>query len=159
MSQALQSAQQSIQNAGQQGDKGEKGGGKAEASESEMGEEFQAGGQPQPGDGEPKGNKSQNQAAGSGMGNAGRGAGGSAGPQQPLPGPKKNQLVKGMLDPRGKRLQRSYKGTPDPTQDRAAYYSVVPDKVKAAEASLNREEIPTGYKKQVRDYFDAIQPR
>ena len=49
-------------------------------------------------------------------------------------------------------------GTPDPTQDKAAYYSVVPDRVRAAESTLNREEIPTGYKKQVKDYFESIQP-
>jgi hypothetical protein len=50
-------------------------------------------------------------------------------------------------------------GTPDPTKDEAAYYSIVPDKVRAAEASLNREDIPTRYKDPVRQYFQAIQPR
>jgi len=93
------------------------------------------------------------------MGGPGRGAGGSAGPQQPLPGVKKDTLIRGELDRRGKMLSRSYKGVPDPTQDRAAYYSVATERIRAEEASLNREEIPNSYRNQVRDYFNAIQPR
>jgi hypothetical protein len=72
---------------------------------------------------------------------------------------KKDTLVKGMDDPRGKKISRSYMGTPDPSQDKAAYYEVVPERIKAAEASLNREEIPLSHQKQVRDYYDSIQPR
>lgn len=157
MAQALQSAQQSLQQAGQQTAQG--GQGQPEATESEMGKEFKPGGQPSPeGGGQPNGSQSQ-PGSGGGMGNAGIGRGGRAGPQQPLPGVKKERLVKGALDPRGQRLSRSYMGTPDPTRDRAAYYSIVPDKVRAAESALNREDIPAGYKKTVRDYFDSIQAR
>lgn len=155
MAQSLQSAQQSLQQAGQSaGSKPGEG-----ASQSEMGQEFQAGksGQPKPGSGSSQGSMAKGQKPGGGLGNAGIGMGGGVGPQQPLPGKKKDELVKGLVNDKGQRLSRTYMGTPDPTQDRAAYYSIVPDKVRAAEASLNREEIPTGYKKQVRDYFDSIQ--
>jgi hypothetical protein len=93
------------------------------------------------------------------MGAAGIGQGGNAGPQQPLPGKKNDVLVPGTVNPRGKQLSRHYYGTPDPTKDQAAYYSIVPDKVKAAEATLNREEIPTAVKKPVQRYFDSIQPQ
>lgn len=185
MSKALRSAQQSLQQAGQQtaesgggrdkkkeegqegqegqsgsqGQKGEQSGeGQSEASEAEMGAEFGAS-QSASQSGSDSGDPSNSQQKGGGRGNAGRGVGGNVGAQQPLPGKKNDKLVRGVVNDKGKKLSRSYMGTPDPTQDRAAYYSVVPDKVKAAEASLNREEIPTGYKKAVRDYFNSIQPR
>jgi hypothetical protein len=92
------------------------------------------------------------------MGGPGMGVGGRVGPQQPLPGVKKDQLVRGSVNPRGEHMSRSYMGTPDPTKDRAAYYQVVPERVRAAEASLNREEIPAGHRDQVRRYFQAISP-
>ncbi len=168
LSESLQSAQQSLQQAGQkQAQNGQQDG---QASESEMGQEMGSGqsGQQASGQGGQQGsqsggksgqaNGSKGAGSGSGMGGPGRGAGGSAGPQQPLPGVKKDTLIRPELDPRGKKLQRTYMGTPDPTQDRAGYYQVAPESKRAAEASLNREDIPVGYKKQVRDYFDSIQP-
>jgi len=166
MSQALQSAQQSLQNAGQQSAQKQ-----GEASGEEMGQEFGQGGQS--GQGGQQGNKSGQQGGqqggksgngrggrskGGGLGGPGIGAGGSVGPQQPLPGVKKDQLVRGSVNPKGEHLSRSYMGTPDPTKDRAAYYQVVPDRVRAAEASLDREEIPAGHRDQVRKYFNSIQP-
>jgi hypothetical protein len=175
MSQALQSAQQSLQQAGQQS--AQNGGGKKqdqeESSDSEMGQEFGSKSGGSPGQksgsqsssssqqmsqgGSPNGNRSNNRGKGGGMGNPGQGQGGNVGPQQPLPGPKKDELVKGTLDPHGKKLSRSYMGTPDPTHDRAAYYQIVPDRARAAEASLNSEEIPVGQKDQVKRYFQSIQ--
>ena len=183
MSQALQSAQQSLQQAGQQqAQAGEK-----DASESEMGQEFGQGvqqgqgqqGQGQGGQGQQaqggqggQGQQSQSgqggggkqmasgsRSSGGGMGNAGIGQGGNAGAQQPLPGKKREVLVAGTVNKNGKQLSRTYMGTPDPTKDRAAYYSIVPDRVKAAEASLNREDIPTPIKKPVQKYFESIQPQ
>ena len=68
-------------------------------------------------------------------------------------------MIKGTVNERGQQLSRTAVGTPDPTRDRAAYFSVVPDRARAAEASLNREEIPAGHKKTVRDYFRSIAPR
>jgi hypothetical protein len=160
MAQALQSAQQSLQQAGQQQASGKQG--QQEASEAEMGQEMgqqsgQSGSQGQ--GGQSQGDKGSQRNPGSGMGKAGIGVGGHAGAQQPLPGVKKDSLVRGSVNDKGEKMSRSYRGTPDPTKDRAAYYSMVPDRIKAQEASLNREEIPTGYKKAVRDYFDSIQPR
>jgi hypothetical protein len=170
MSEALQSAQQSLQQAGQQAQNGESN----EASEGEMGQEFgQSQSQGQGGQGQQsgqgqgqtknggqgKGNKSQNRQSGGGMGGAGIGQGGHAGAQQPLPGQKREVLVPGTVNPHGKQLSRTYYGTPDPTKDKAAYYSLVPEKVKAQEASLNREDIPTAVKKPVQRYFDSIQPQ
>ncbi len=170
-----------MQQAGQQMAQGQ-GQGKSQddASDEAMGQGFSSGqsggqsgsqsagqnGQGQSGQGQSGGNGGKSgqggqpaSGSGAGMGGPGRGAGGRAGPQQPLAGVKKDTYVPGMVDPRGKKLSRSFMGTPDPTQDRAAYYQVVPERIRAAEASLNREEIPTSYRKQVRDYFEAIQPR
>jgi hypothetical protein len=164
MSESLQSAQQSLQQAGQQtAQNGQGQGQQSEASESEMGQEFkqgqsgQSGGQSGSKNGQDTNQKGSTQNRGSGRGGPGIGVGGNVGPQQPLPGVKKDELVKGIQDPRGKKLQRTYMGTPDPTKDRAAYYSIVPDKVRAAESTLNNEEIPVGYKNQVKEYFNSIQ--
>lgn len=167
MSQALQSAQQSLQNAGQQSAQK-----KDEASSEEMGEEFGQGGKSGQSGQQGQGGKSGQQGGqqggqsggrggrtpGTGLGGPGRGVGGSVGPQQPLPGVKQDELVRGRVNPKGEHLSRSYMGTPDPTKDRAAYYQVVPERVRAAEASLNREEIPAGHREQVRKYFDSIRP-
>jgi hypothetical protein len=155
MSEALQSAQQSLQQAGQPSAQG---GDPSEASESEMGEEYQPGNSGSQQAGGSSGSGRPGSGNGGGLGGPGIGQGGSVGAQQPLPGVKKDSLVKPMVNERGQKMQRTYKGTPDPTQDRAAYYEVAPESRRAAEASLNREEIPAGYKKQVRDYFESIQP-
>jgi hypothetical protein len=167
MAQSLQSAQQSLQQAGQQAAQGQQGqqgqaGQQGEASQAEMGQEFgqgQSASSSSSSSSSDPGKQGQATARGSGRGNPGMGVGGNVGAQQPLPGVKQDKLVKGMQDPNGQKLSRTYMGTPDPTQDKAAYYSIVPDKLKASEATLNREDIPAGYKKQVRDYFESIQPR
>jgi hypothetical protein len=170
MSEALQSAQQSLQNAGQQTAQGQQGQkGQNESSEEEMGQEFGSS-QQQSGQGQKSGQGKSGQQSGqsgqsggrggrgAGLGGPGQGVGGRVGPQQPLPGVKKDQLVRGNVNPRGEHMSRSYMGTPDPTKDRAAYYQVVPERVRAAEASLNREEIPAGHRDQVRRYFESISP-
>lgn len=171
MAQSLQSAQQSLANAGQQQAQN----GQNEASESEMGKEFgqqgQSGqsGQKSGAQSQGSGSKSQSgqsgqqtsqsKGSGGGLGNPGQGAGGHVGPQQPLPGTKKDQLVAGQPDWRKKTMQRTYKGTSDPTQDRAAYYAVAAESKKTAEAALNREDIPAATKKTVESYFKSIQPQ
>lgn len=171
LSKALQSAQQSLQQAGQQ----QAGNGQNEASQEEMGQEFGQGGrqgqqgqqgrgqgqgqQASQGAGSKGGQRGSRSASGTGMGGPGRGVGGNAGAQQPLPGKKRDVLVSGTVDSRGKQLSRTYRGTPDPNKDRAAYYSIVPEKVRAAETALNREDIPTPVKKPVQRYFESIQPQ
>jgi hypothetical protein len=102
--------------------------------------------------------RSNSKKNGGGLGNAGIGQGGHVGPQQPLPGVKKDELVRGTVNEKGDKLTKSYKGLPDATKDKAAYYQVMSDNKKAAEASLNKEEIPAGYKEQVKQYFNSIQP-
>ncbi len=182
MSQALRSAQQSLSQAGQQtaqgarkgqqGQQGQQGSEQNSATEAEMGKEFGKGeqeGAQKSGQqsasaassktGASQNNRSSRAGSGGGLGNAGIGRGGHVGPQQPLPGHKKDELVKGSVNDRGQKLTRTYMGTPDPTQDKAAYYSVVPDRVRAAESTLNREDIPASYKNQVKEYFNSIQPR
>ena len=167
LSQAGQQQAQSGQKQGQQGQQGQQG----DSTEAEMGKEFgqgqqegsQKSGQQQASAASSQQGSSQNQnssrkSSGGGLGNPGIGQGGHVGAQQPLPGKKKDELVKGSVNDKGQKLTKTYMGTPDPTQDKAAYYSVVPDRVRAAESTLNREEIPTGYKKQVKDYFESIQP-
>jgi len=166
-SQALQSAQQSLQQAGQ-GTKMAQG--QQSATDAEMGQEMGQSGQQGQSAGQGQGNgKNGSQSAGSqggqkssgkgaGMGGPGIGAGGHAGAQQPLPTPKHDVLVPGIKDPKGKQLSKVYMGTPDPNADRAAYYTVVPEKTRAAEASLGREDIPAGYKSAVKTYFESIQP-
>lgn len=155
-SQALKSAQQALAQAGQGGEP-QGGGG---ASSAEMGQEFKPSGQSASGTG--GGNNSgppgrPAPGSGGGMGGPGRGMGGNAGAQQPLPGKKRDVLVRGVDDPKGQRLQRTYTGAPDPNQDRAAYFTIVPERARAAEAALDREEIPAPFKKGVRDYFTGIQ--
>ena len=172
MSQALQSSQQAMQQAGQKTEK-QASSEDGEATESEFGKEFKAGesGDKQgEGEGQKPGGKngkkpggqggsqaSTSPGSGKGMGGPGRGAGGSAGAQQPLPGAKKDTLLPYQMG-KGDKLTRSYRGTPDPNRDRAAYVEIVPERTRAAESSLNREDIPVGHRKQVRDYFNSIQP-
>jgi len=168
MAQALQSAQKSLQNAGQEQ------AGQSESTEEEMGQEFRPGGSQSSGK---QGSQGQGQGAGSGsqpgkgrrsgstpgsgtgqgMGGPGIGAGGGAGTQQPLPGVKQDKLFRGTENPNGRKLSRSFKGLPDPTQDKAAYYQVNGEARRAAEASMNREPIPSGYQKAVKTYFEQIQ--
>jgi hypothetical protein len=169
---SLQSAQQALQQAGQGEQSAQNKEGDQNASDAEMGEEFrpgggsksgqQAGGQGQgkkSGSGQSASGGKPGSGSGAGMGGPGRGQGGNAGKQQPLPGQKKDVLVQGMRDPRGRQLSKSYMGTPDPKQDRAAYYDIVPEKIRAQESTLNREEIPAGYKSAVKQYFESIQPK
>lgn len=159
MSQALKSAQQALAEAGQKQNGSQPSSGQGSASDADMGEEFQPGsGGSNPGGSQQSQGGKPSAGQGGGLGGPGRGAGGGVGAQQPLPGQKRDVLVRGQETRDGKRLQRTYTGTPDPTQDRAAYFDVVAPRVRAAEATLNREEIPAAHKKNVRDYFDGIQP-
>lgn len=38
------------------------------------------------------------------------------------------------------------------------YYDVYERYAPAAESAMNREDIPTAYKKQIKDYFEALRP-
>jgi chemotaxis protein histidine kinase CheA len=50
------------------------------------------------------------------------------------------------------------KGDPDPTNASTPYYQTYQSSKKAAESTLNKENIPAAYKEQVRDYFNSIRP-
>ena len=50
------------------------------------------------------------------------------------------------------------KGDPDPTNAATPYYQTYQSSKKAAESTLNKENIPAAYKEQVRDYFNSIRP-
>jgi hypothetical protein len=59
----------------------------------------------------------------------------------------------------GNELQLSMTGDPDPARSNSPYYSnVYQANKRLAENTLNKENIPATYKKQVRDYFDSIRP-
>lgn len=50
------------------------------------------------------------------------------------------------------------RGAPERGSAAQPYYEVYSTYRRAAEDALNREEVPATYKKQVRDYFDSLQP-
>lgn len=185
MSQTLQAAQQSLQNAGQQSAQNQQEPKDKQDQQSQQTQQSQQGQQEKSGSaqektGEGPGSSGQQTAQGSGQngqaagsqGGKAMGAGSGAGPGvggsrngrvpgqpvTPLPRVKQDQLIRGDVNRRGTHTSRSFMGTPDPTKDQAAYYQVVPERVRAAEASLNREEIPAGHREQVRRYFESISP-
>jgi hypothetical protein len=49
-------------------------------------------------------------------------------------------------------------GAPDKAAAHVPYYDVYGQYAPAAESALNREDIPATYKRQVKDYFDALRP-
>jgi hypothetical protein len=60
---------------------------------------------------------------------------------------------------RGPELVRPVRGAPDRANPRASYYEVYPPARRAAEEALSREQIPSGYRKPVKEYFESIAPR
>ena len=181
MAQALQSAQQSLSQAGpntaqgkepsdeewgkqpgegqqgqpgQQGQQGQQGQGQGQGQQGQ-GQQGQGQGQGQPG----QSGQQASSGNGQGMGGPGRGQGGSAGKQDPLAVRKKDHLIKGQVNQRGQQLSRKYKDNPDLNPSSAAYVQAYPEFKKAAESAMQREEIPLAHRKQVRDYFDAITPK
>lgn len=55
-------------------------------------------------------------------------------------------------------VQITTKGDPEPTKSATPYYQVYQSSRKAAETSLDKENIPAAYKEQVKEYFDSIRP-
>lgn len=97
--------------------------------------------------------------SGGGLGGPGIGVGGRVPPVGgPMPGKKIDTMVKGTKGP-GEEMIRPFRGSPDRANPRASYYDVYPSARQAAEDALNKEPIPSGYKKQVKEYFDAIAPK
>lgn len=69
-----------------------------------------------------------------------------------------NTRVTGKRGEKGKETVSFVKGAPDKASSSVPYYDVYERYAPAAENALNREDIPSNYKKQVRDYFDALRP-
>ena len=69
-----------------------------------------------------------------------------------------NGQVKGERSKEGNELQQNYTGDPEAFKSNTPYFQAYVSGRKQAESSLNKENIPVAYKKQVRDYFDSIKP-
>jgi hypothetical protein len=67
-------------------------------------------------------------------------------------------MIPGQKGP-GEQLVMPYRGSADPTDPKASYYETYPSARRAAEDALNKERVPPGHQKQVKDYFEAIQPQ
>jgi hypothetical protein len=73
-------------------------------------------------------------------------------------GKMNNTRVTGKRGDKGKETVQFIKGAPDKADAKVPYYEVFGNYAPAAESAMNREDIPSNYKKQVKDYFDAIRP-
>lgn len=69
-----------------------------------------------------------------------------------------NGKIKGDRSKDGNELQINMTGDPEPFKSNSPYYQVYQTSKKQAENTLNKENIPATYKKQVKDYFDSIKP-
>ena len=69
-----------------------------------------------------------------------------------------NGQVKGERSKEGNELKQDYTGDPEAFKSNTPYFQAYVSSRKQAENSLNKENIPVAYKKQVRDYFDSIRP-
>lgn len=67
-----------------------------------------------------------------------------------------NGMVGGARTAQGDELQIDFKGDPEAAQSSAPYYKAVETTKRQAESTLDKENIPAAYKKQVRDYFDSV---
>lgn len=96
--------------------------------------------------------------AGSGMGGAGIGAGGQA-PKSPGPSGvgKTDSRVTGRLG-QGPQVVSPVRGAADRAEARASYSEVYPSARRAAEEALTREQVPAGYRRPVKEYFESIAP-
>lgn len=71
---------------------------------------------------------------------------------------KNSAKIAGQRSNVGNDLQINYMGDPENAKSSTPYYQVYTSSRKQAESSLNKENIPATYKKQVKEYFDSIRP-
>jgi hypothetical protein len=94
--------------------------------------------------------------AGGALGSEGIGAGGKT-PR--LKGPsgvnKIDTIVRGTKGA-GPEMVRPLRAAPDRADPHSSYYSVYPSARRAAEDALSKEQVPAGYRKPVKEYFDSI---
>ena len=95
-----------------------------------------------------------------GMGDKGQGKGGEA-PDGPGEGIGfSTTRPKGKIDPRGRVIaSRSFRGIPEKGEAAAEYRKVFRAYESMARNSLNKEEIPLGYREYVKKYFDSVCPK
>jgi hypothetical protein len=66
--------------------------------------------------------------------------------------------VAGKRGEKGREMVSYTEGAPDKATASVPYYEVYGKYAPTAEKALSREDIPTAYKKQVKEYFDALRP-
>ncbi len=66
--------------------------------------------------------------------------------------------VAGKRGEKGREMVSYTQGAPDKASASVPYYEVYGKYAPAAEKALSREDIPAAYKKQVKEYFDALRP-
>jgi hypothetical protein len=66
--------------------------------------------------------------------------------------------LRGRQNERGKETVSFFRGAPEGAAASVPYYEVYNAYAPAAEKALSREDIPQTYKKQVKDYFDSLNP-
>ncbi len=74
-----------------------------------------------------------------------------------VPGPNSTKL-NGKRGDKGKETVSFFRGAPDKASSSVPYYEVYGRYAPAAESALSRDDIPQAYKKQVKNYFDALRP-
>lgn len=99
---------------------------------------------------------------------AGRGQGNGAGLGSGR-GPGFGPDLKGEMDPvktkpdaklgKGKAVKTLFKGKPTKGELTTEYEETYRGQIENAEDALTKDDIPAGYKRYVRDYFDAIKPK
>ncbi len=67
-------------------------------------------------------------------------------------------MDRGQRGKDGTELHIPSTGDAEPFKSNSPYYQVYQSSKKQAENTLNKENIPATYKKQVKDYFDSIKP-
>ncbi|MHC5037937.1 MAG: hypothetical protein ACYTHM_11540 [Planctomycetota bacterium] len=94
------------------------------------------------------------------MGGRGQGKGGVA-PESDADGIKfKTTRLSGRIDPRGRVIaSRYFRGLPEKGEAAAEYRNVFQNYEKMARHSLNKEEIPLGYREYIKQYFDSVCPK
>jgi hypothetical protein len=118
----------------------------------------------QPGQGQGKGGQKNRVGQGGGKGGSGAGSGATSQDLKLAPGKmtatKPNTQVKGQRSGASGDLKQDYKGDPDGNYAASTpLYQAYQSGRRAAENPTSRENIPPAYRKQVKEYFESINPR
>jgi hypothetical protein len=70
-----------------------------------------------------------------------------------------NAMVKGVRNQNNSEMVQQYKGNPEQgVRAGTPYYEVYQQQRRSAESPVNKENIPAAYRRQVKEYFEAIKP-